>query len=100
MNKDLIKSITIKYGGFHSGVEQRTVTHNGENILVDSEFYNGLSDDGRELYKNKTWSQLLAELEMFHIDTWDKDYDDPDVMDGTQWSLVIEYTDGSEGIQI
>ena len=37
---------------------------------------------------------------MFHIDTWDKDYDDPDVMDGTQWSLVIEYTDGSEGIQI
>ena len=57
MNKDLIKSITIKYGGFHSGVEQRTITHNCENIIVDSEFYNGLSDVGRELYKNKTRSQ-------------------------------------------
>lgn len=98
MNKKLIQKIIIEYGGYCDGTERRTLTHNGEDILVEREFNNGLFDDGRMLYKGKKWSELLTELEDLNIDAWDQKYNDPDVMDGTQWSLDIEYSDGSEGV--
>ncbi len=56
--------------------------------------------DGRVLYQNKKWSELLTELKELHIDDWDQEYNDSDVMDGTQWSLDIEFSDDSEGIHI
>ena len=100
MNKKLIQKIIIEYGGFFGGAERRTLTHDGEDIYVEREFYNGLPDDGRVLYQNKKWSELLTELKELHIDDWDQEYNDPDVMDGTQWSLDIEFSDDSEGIHI
>ena len=96
MKKEFIKTIIVSYGGFFSGAEKRTLTHEGEKILVEREFYNGAFDDGKILYNGKTWSMLLDELDKLHIDEWDEAYDDPDVMDGTQWSLDIKLSDKTE----
>ena len=98
MNKKLIQKIIIEYGGFFGGAERRTLIHDGEVIFVEREFYNGASDDGKTLYSGKNWSSLIDDLNKLNIDNWDEKYDDPDVMDGVQWMLDIQYENGGEGI--
>ena len=98
MKTESVKEIIVSYGGFFGGAEKRTLTHVGEKIFVEREFYNGAFDDGKPLYVGKTWSMLLDELDRLHIYEWDEAYDDPDVMDGTQWSLDIKFLDKSEGL--
>ena len=34
---------------------------------------------------------VLAETLKLHIGEWNHTYEDPDIYDGTQWELVIEY---------
>ena len=97
MNIVCVESITIEYGGFFGGTEKRVITHDGDRIVVERTFYNGASDDGRLLYTGKTWTDLLQSLDSLHIDDWAEQYDDPDVLDGTQWSLDIVYSEGKEG---
>ena len=41
-------------------------------------------------------SDFLHILEEIHIGKWKREYVDIDVLDGTQWDLTIEYTDGSK----
>ncbi|MBP3802861.1 MAG: hypothetical protein J6I76_03020 [Oribacterium sp.] len=91
MNKDLVKRIIVEYGGYFDGGEKRILTHDGDKILVEREFYNGASDDGKTLYSGKNWSSLIDDLNKLNIDNWDEKYDDPDVMDGVQWMLDIQY---------
>lgn len=98
MNKDLVKRIIVEYGGYFDGGEKRIITHDGDNIIVEREFYNGASDDGKTLYSGKTWSSLIDDLNKLNIDSWEEKYDDPDVMDGVQWMLDIHYENGCEGI--
>lgn len=93
-NRD-IQSITIEYGGFFGGAEKRIIKHDGDKIVVERFFYNGAADDGKTLYDDKTWSELLERLHAL-IENWKEEYNDPDVLDGTQWSLVIKYADGKE----
>ena len=97
MNIECVESITIEYGGFFGGTEKRVITHDGDRIVVGRTFYNGASDDGRLLYAGKTWTDLLHSLDSLHIDDWAEQYDDPDVLDGTQWSLDIAYSKETEG---
>ncbi len=98
MKKEFIKTIIVSYSGFFGGAEKRTLTQGGEKILVEREFYNGAFDDGKILYNGKTWNMLLDELDRLHIDEWDEEYDDPDVLDGIQWSLDIKFSDKTEGL--
>ncbi len=98
MKKELVKKIIVSYGGFSSGAEKRTLTHKGDKIFVERELYNGALDDGKVLYAGKTWGKLLDELDKLHIDEWEEEYDDPDVMDGIQWTLDIKCSDKSEEV--
>ncbi len=93
-----VESITVEYGGFFGGTEKRVITHDGDKIVVERTFYNGASDDGKLLYVGKTWTDLLQGMDSLHIDNWAEQYNDPDVLDGTQWSLDIEYGKGADGV--
>ena len=62
MNKDLVKRIIVEYGGYFDGGEKRILTHDWDKILVEREFYNGASDDGKTLYSGKTGQVLLMIL--------------------------------------
>lgn len=94
MNKDEIKSITVYYGGFFGGAEQRTITHDNEQLVIERKFWNGATKDGRVLYEGQTWNSLIEKLGVIEIDKWNEEYNNPDILDGTQWSLDIEYNDG------
>lgn len=94
MNKDEIKSITVYYGGFFGGAEQRTISHDDEQLLVERRYWNGASEDGRVLYEGQTWESFISKLDVIGIEKWAEEYNNPDVLDGTQWSLDIEYYDG------
>lgn len=96
MNIENVESITVEYGGFFGGTEKRVITHDGDKIVVERSFYNGASEDGRLLYAGKTWKNLLQGLDSLPIDDWDEQYDDPDVLDGTQWSFDIKFAKGTE----
>ena len=97
MSTDHIESIIVEYGGYHDGTEIRKITHDGDEIVVERRFYNGASDDGKVLYDRMTWSSFLEAIESLHIDTWDEEYDNPDVLDGSQWSLDLEYSNNVKG---
>ena len=89
-----IDSVTLEYGGYFDGTERRKVSFDGEDIKVEREFYNGASDQGENLFTGVTKSDFLSDLEDIHIETWKSKYDDNDVMDGTQWELIVEYENG------
>ena len=95
MNREEVQSITVEYGGFYGGTERRVIKHNGEQISVERFFYNGAVDDGITLYKAKNWPGLLEDIKAL-IKDWKEEYNNPDVLDGTQWSLDIKYADGRE----
>lgn len=56
--------------------------------------YTHFPDD--KIWLNKTIvpkevQQLIDELEKLNVTKWDKEYINHDMMDGTQWTLVIKY---------
>ncbi|WP_026669777.1 hypothetical protein [Butyrivibrio sp. AE3006] len=95
MNKKDVQSITVEYGGFFGGEEKRVLKHDGDKIVVERFFYNGAADDGLLLYQATSWSELLKSI-FGLIENWKEEYNDPDVLDGTQWSLDIDCADGVE----
>ena len=90
-----ITSVTLTYGGYWGGSEERKVSFDGESIVVDREFYNGAHDMGEILFDGVNRSDFLYKLKEIHIGKWKQEYVDTDVLDGTQWDLTIEYADGS-----
>ena len=45
-------------------------------------------------YSPKNKQELLDILRTIHIGEWEHRYDNPDILDGTQWELIIEYSNG------
>ncbi len=39
---------------------------------------------------------MLEELADLHIGEWKKEYEDPCVLDGTQWSVTFKYSGGKK----
>lgn len=95
-----IQSIVVEYGGYFGGTEKRMITFEGEKILVEKEYTLRLpsmeemqqdpSDDFSEIDK----SEFLEELSDYHLGEWAKEYEDLNVLDGIQWSVVIKFTTG------
>ena len=95
-----IQSIVVEYGGYFGGTEKRMITFEGEKILVEKEYMLRLpsmeetqqdpSDDFSEMDK----SEFLEEFSDYHLGEWAKEYEDLNVLDGIQWSVVIKFTTG------
>lgn len=87
-----IVSVELEYGGFFGGTERRKVYFDGDAIKYERQFYNGACDYGEDLFLGVDKKSFLKELTYIHIGEWKHEYDDPDTLDGTQWELVIEYS--------
>lgn len=94
-NMEHICSITISYGGYCDGTEDRTLTRDGDKICVKREFFNGSKDDGKTFYEGMRWQDLMDELAYIHMGEWKSEYMDLDICDGTQWSVDITYDNGT-----
>ena len=94
-----VQSIKIEYGGYFGGCESRKIIFEDNEIITEREIFNAVPDSkelNRQFYKGMTRDILLSELAEFHIGEWKKEYEDPCVLDGTQWSVVFKYTDGKK----
>lgn len=92
---DTLVQIILFCGGFFGGAERRTITFDGETILVKRECHNGMNPGEEELYEGMTKSVLISGIKSFHLENWKPKYVDPSVLDGTQWSLELQFSDGS-----
>lgn len=93
---DSLKEIIVTYGGFFGGTEERTIIFDGERICVKRVGYNGFEPGLEELYEGETKSSLIGKLKELHIGKWKNEYDNPYVLDGTQWDVVLTFEDGSK----
>lgn len=44
---------------------------------------------------DEEWKNFQEDIKKLKLDTWEVEYDDPDVMDGTHWALIIDYSDNT-----
>ena len=95
-----MKRFTFTIGGYFGGYRKRTYTISGEEVLFDADH----SLYGRPIdpaaYKPFTREAFLQGIAKLHIGEWEKEYMNPHVLDGTQWSIEIEYENGHKPVQI
>ena len=104
-NKALVSMhrFILKISGFFSGWTKYTYTINEESVAVDAEhgFDYELSEPSvYDVYKPFTREEFVRGIADLHIGEWEQSYDDPGVLDGTQWGIRIEYEDGREPVEI
>ena len=97
--KDL-ESIEIYYGGFFQGGKRWEISFDKDRIVVDSILRHMPEFDETDLelpcFDDMTKSDFISEIRSIHMGEWKKEYFNPDILDGTQWSVDIKYEDGKE----
>lgn len=94
---DQVESIEVEYGGFFGGGVGLTITFDGEDIRANriARPYSADSDmTDKDEFEGMRRKELLDELKDLHIGEWASDYDNPYVLDGTQWTVVFKYAKG------
>ena len=94
-NIEFISKIRFDIGGFFTGNQIYTYTISGDKVDWN---IGGFSFVDFELpdHRPETKQELLDTFREFHIGEWKHNYVDPNVLDGTQWELVIEYSNGKK----
>lgn len=98
LNLEYISKIKLTMSSFFTG--QQTYTYLVEGDKVEWEFGGFSYSDfilPEETIKDK--KILVEALREFHLGEWKCKYVDPYVLDGTQWELCIEYTNGRKALK-
>ena len=90
----------LEIGGFLCGYEKHTYTISGEKVLNDLEYSLYLKRSNRPAYAPFAKAEFLQGISGLHIGEWKKEYEDLEVLDGTQWSIEIEYEDDRKPVYI
>ena len=95
-----IRKVEFCIGGYFGGYEARTYTVEGDRLRMFFAFsrYEPYSDAEVHLQMQK--DEFLARLADLHIGEWRRNYVNPCVLDGTEWDLRIEYSNGHKPIKI
>lgn len=93
-----IAKITFSIGGFFGGFETRTIMLTGEHLQMNVEHTLRFTPSNFHIEPDYPMAKadFLNGLRDIHIGEWKQHYNDPCVMDGTQWELTIEYADGKK----
>ena len=89
--RDIVKSIKFSVGGYFGGYTVVTISQNSEGANVNvQKFPDGLDiPENKQITKSK-WNKIVNTLySQLYLNEWKKRFVDPQVMDGTQWSLDI-----------
>lgn len=96
---EVIESIEFTTGGYFGGTKELIITAGDDGALVHVNEYpiqkeTPIQDKTIPYLK---WLRIINRLyNDFYLHEWTKKYEDPDVYDGEQWSLVIKIKDGNE----
>lgn len=96
---DFISKIHFWVGGFFQGHTDYIYTISGDQIYWSEHYDEADLVDTSDFrvppnYSPKNKQELLDILRTIHIGEWEHRYVDPDILDGTQWELIIEYSNG------
>lgn len=95
-----MKRFIFYYGGFFGGYEKRTYTISNEKVLFDLDHSLYLQPSNLPVYESFTREEFIEGITVLHIGEWKESYVDPLVLDGTQWSIDIEYEDDRKPVNI
>ena len=96
---DSISKLVFTIGGFFCGQETRIFTVSDDQVFVDVEKPVMTMDKGEE-YGPYRKEDFISGIKALHIGEWKRTYNDPLVMDGTQWGLDIYYNNGRKAVKI
>ena len=91
-----MKRFIFDYGGY----EKRTYTITDEKVLFDLEHSLYLKPSNLPVYEPFMKVEFLEGIAALHIREWKGSYIDPLVLDGTQWSIDIEYEGDHKPVHI
>lgn len=95
-----ISKITFEIGGFFEGRTEYVVEFAGEEALLTKSDMFSYEQNQSVLDRE----EVLDALKDLHIGEWEKCYDPMRfgycVMDGTQWSVTFEYSNGKDALEI
>ena len=95
---DSMSQLMFTIGGFFCGHETRTFTVSDGQVLVDVE--KTMISMDKEEYGPYRKEDFISGIKALHIGEWKRTYNDPLVMDGTQWELDIYYNYGRKAVKI
>ena len=95
---DSMSKLVFTIGGFFCGHETRTFTVSDGQVLVDVE--KTMISMDKEEYGPYRKEEFISGIKALHIGEWKRTYNDPLVMDGTQWELDIYYNNGRKAVKI
>lgn len=91
---DIVTGIKFSYGGFFQGHTEIELKRNAEGAIVSVDQFPYAPDPvpDRQITPIR-WMRLVNRLYTeCYVHEWKKNYDDPCVLDGEQWSLEITLT--------
>ena len=89
--RDIVRSIKFSVGGYFGGYTVVTISQNNEGANVNVQKLPDGADipENKQITKSK-WNKIVNTLySQLYLNEWKKRFVDPQVMDGTQWSIDI-----------
>ena len=94
--RDVVTSIRFSVGGYFSGSTEVTISRNEKGAFVKVEDYSleGKMPVNKDKQISSTkWNRILNKLySQLYLHEWKRRYENPCVLDGTQWELKIKLT--------
>ncbi len=89
----------FRIGGFMNATETMTFVFDGEEVKCRVE--NDFDDEDAEFFvRPLTKKDFIDVLNTAGVGEWNREYCDSNILDGTQWQVQIEYSDGTEPYEI
>ena len=95
-----MKRFVFEIGGFFGGYDKRTYAVSGDKMVFDLEHSLYPKPSNSLVYEPFTTEEFIQGLSNLHIGEWKREYMNPLVLDGTQWSIGIEYEGGRRPFHI
>ena len=91
-----ISSIEFRVGGFFEGTNEVTFTaiDEGANVKVAHYPIDDNYPEKKFQITRRRWENLIYKLvDKLYVNEWREEYLNPDILDGTQWELIIKEGD-------
>lgn len=89
MNKNINSFIfSFEYGGF--GSDQYKIYNENLGIIVEINHHRINHEEFNRQISFEQWSEFWKVIDEIDAWRWDKDYFNQDILDGTQWELVVD----------
>lgn len=101
-NAHILSAVSFHFscGGFFGGYGNVTVKKEGNHAVLmvsPSMLREGKVEDTTKELTIAEWNDFISDVfSKYHIDDWNEEYINHDILDGTKWSVKVTLDNGSE----